>query len=407
MNKIFKIAKQELKMTAANKAFVIITLLGPFIILALAVVPSLLIDKTGIAEGTKIGVIGVPEDLEEAMTVAFQENNLELVSGISIEQMKTLLFEDALQGILVLPSDFLQAENYLYYSKTGTDMMISETLSGILNHLAVTTRLEKAGFNPQEVTKLSFKAGMVVRKLGKTGEEEAGQGFSDIFFTSFSFVMLIYMTVLLYGQMIGRSVVKEKTSKTVEIMLSSVTPKQMMFGKILGLGSAGLLQYASWILLALVLVKIVGPVLNLPLPKALNPGNLLYLVLFFICAYFLYSSAYAALGAASEDEQHLGQLAMPLIIFLIIPLMTLTSVIMNPKTPFAQVLSYFPLTSPIIMLARVLVEEPPLWQILLSFFILILSILLMVYLAAKIFRVGILLSGKRFKLQEIIKWIRY
>lgn len=407
MNKILKIAKQELKMTAANKAFVIITLLGPFIIIALAVIPSFLASRTGINEGTRIGILGASPELERDLETALKPTGLETVPGNNFEQFRTLVLDETLQGILVIPQDFPNSERYSYYSNTGTDMVISETLNGILNHLATTARLKKAGLDPAEIAKLSFQAKMEVKKIGKTGESEEGRGFTDIFFTSFSFVMLIYMTVLLYGQMIGRSVVTEKTSKTVEIMLSSVTPRQMMFGKIAGIGSAGIIQYASWIILALLLIKIVGPVFKLKLPVSLTAGNLLYLVLFFICAYFLYSSAYAALGSASEDEQHLSQLAMPLLVFLIIPIMTISSVIMNPKTIFAQVLSFFPFTSPIIMLVRILVENPPFWQILVTFLILVVSIIFMVYVAAKIFRVGILLTGKRFKLKEIVRWIKY
>ena len=407
MNKIFKVAKQELKMTAANKAFVIITIIGPFLIVALSVIPTLLTSGTAVSEGSKIGLVGAPADLEGSLSRALSYSGIETVSGPGFEQMRTLLQEETLQGILVIPPDYVNARSYDYFSRTGTDLLVIETLNGVINHIALTQRLKQAGLNPESVQQLSFKADIAVRKLSRSGEEVVGRGFMDIFMTSFSFVMLIYMTVLLYGQMIGRSVVTEKTSKTVEIILSSVSPKDLMFGKILGIGTAGILQYSFWIIIAAVVIKFLGPALNLSLPGSLTLGNLLYLSLFFICAYFLYASAYAALGSGSEDEQHLGQLAMPLLLLLIIPLITISSVIMNPKSTFALVLSYIPFTSPIIMLARILVDKPPAAQILLCFAILIGTILLMVFLAAKIFRVGILMTGKRFKLAEIIKWVKY
>ncbi|MFZ3110174.1 MAG: ABC transporter permease, partial [Rectinemataceae bacterium] len=189
--------------------------------------------------------------------------------------------------------------------------------------------------------------------------------------------MMIYMTVLLYGQMIGRSVVTEKTSKTVEIMLSSVTSRDLMFGKILGLGLAGLLQYAIWVAMSLLLTLVVGPVFNMSMPVGLTMENMGWLVLFFVLAFFLYSSAYAAMGAASEDEQHLGQMAWPLLIFLMVPLVMIST----------------------------LVSDPPVWQLVLCLAILSASVVGMAFLAAKIFCVGILMTGKRAALKEVLRWV--
>ena len=217
--------------------------------------------------------------------------------------------------------------------------------------------------------------------------------------------MLLYMTVLLYGQLIGRSVVMEKTSKTVEIMLSSVTARDLMFGKILGLGLAGLLQYGVWVSMAMILTKLVGPLFNLAVPPGLSAGNLFWLVLFFILAFFLYASAYAALGAASEDEHNLGQIAWPLLMFLVIPLVMIGTLVTSPDSSLSVFFSLFPMTSPIVMLVRILVSPPPSWQIILCVALLLVSVAGMALLAAKIFRVGILMTGKRAKLKEILRWI--
>jgi len=407
MRRTLTIAKHELRMTAANKAFIIITIIGPFLIIAMSVIPSLVATGTGISEGTRIGVVGADSALEQSLAVALPPHNIEILPGNDFEAMKKLVLADEIQGILVVPVDYIHADRFQYFSKTGSDVIVIETLSGVLGGIVVARRLMDAGLNPALVDSLSRRPELDVSKIGKTGETEGGKGFMDIFTTSFSFVMLIYMTVLLYGQMIGRSVVTEKTSKTVEIMLSSATPRELMFGKILGIGSAGLIQYAFWISIALVLIKAVGPLLGISLPVSLTAKNLGYLVAFFIAAYILYSAGYAALGAASEDEQHLGQMAWPLLIFLIIPLLTMSSTIMNPYTPYSRFLSFFPMTSPIVMLARVLVEEPPLWELLLCFGILAVTIVLMVIVAAKIFRIGILMTGKRVRIPELVKWLRY
>ena len=218
--------------------------------------------------------------------------------------------------------------------------------------------------------------------------------------------MMIYMTVLLYGQLIGRSVVQEKTSKTVEIMLSSLSPRELMFGKILGLGIAGLIQYGVWFGMGIALITFIGPALNVQMPQAISVNNFVWLIVFFILAFFLYGAGYAAMGAAAEDEHHLGQLALPLIIFLIIPMVMISPMIMNPNSPFVVILSYFPMTAPIVMLVRILVHMPPLWEIALSLGIIISSVIGAGFLGAKIFRVGILMYGKRPKLTEVLHWIR-
>jgi len=268
-------------------------------------------------------------------------------------------------------------------------------------------RIVESGVDPALVAKVLSPPSFEVIKLDKGGVEKAGgnNAFVEVLLTALVFVMLIYMTVLLYGQMIGRSVVTEKTSKTVEIMLSSVKSRDLMFGKILGLGLASLLQYAVWISMVFLLKRLVGPLLGLSLPVGISTDNLVWLVVFFILAFFLYASAYAALGAASEDEQHLGQMAWPLIMFLMVPLVMISALVTNPDSTLVVVLSLFPLTSPLVMFVRVLVSSPPVWQLVLCIALLVAAVAGTAILAAKIFRVGILMTGKRPTLKEVLHWV--
>ncbi len=407
MNNMFKIAKQEFKMTAANKAFIIITIIGPFLILALTVLPTLLVDKTmQIEPGTTIGISGIDHNFYNVLSSSLTGSNIEIFQEDNIEKLRKEVTDDKIHGFVTIPDNYLTSDDFSYYSKNGTDLLVFETLNGIIGHMVVSERLQNAGFDAAQVNTLSAKPGFNHLKVAVDGDSE-GQGFMSILFTALSFVMLIYMTVLLYGQMIGRSVVNEKTSKTVELMLSSVTPRQLMFGKIFGIGLAGLVQYAFWITIGLILITFIGPAFDLTIPQSLTAGNLFFLALFFVLAYFMYSAAYAALGSAAEDEMHLGQLGMPLIFMLIIPLMVVSPIVMNPASGLAVGLSLFPFTAPLIMLVRILVEAPPVWEIAASIGIVLITILLLIWGSAKIFRVGILMSGKRFKFGEIIKWIRY
>jgi ABC-2 type transport system permease protein len=210
------------------------------------------------------------------------------------------------------------------------------------------------------------------------------------------------MTVLLYGQVIGRSVLTEKTSKTAEIMLSSVRPMDLLFGKILGKGLASLLQYGVWVTLSAGVLKLVGPRLGVTIGAGLSMSTLAYLVLFFVLAFFLYCSLYAALGAASEDEQHLGQLALPVVLFLIIPIVLITAIIGTPRAPVIIALSFFPLTAPIVMFLRILVGAATTWEILVSIGLTLVTTAAVIWLSARIFNAGILMTGKRFTIGQVL-----
>jgi ABC-2 type transport system permease protein len=397
---------------AANKAFVILTILGPFLILAVTVLPGLLsMNPKALSGGEPIAVSGGDPGVLAALEGAssFQGRSVVTIGQDerSIADARKLVLSGKLAALVMLPHGWEDSGASLY-TKTGTDAVLYGAVEHVVDARARESRIARSGVDPALARELARRVELSVVKIGSGDtEEESGEAdFIQTLFTAMSFVMLVYMTTLLYGQMIGRSVVTEKTSKTVEIMLSSVSPRELMFGKILGLGLAGLLQYGVWVSLALVLTKVAAPLIGIAPPPAISPANLGWLVTFFVLAFFLYASLYAALGAAAEDETHLGQLAWPVLIFLIVPLVMISSFVSNPGSPLSVALSLFPMTSPIVMLIRVLIAPPPFWQIALCLGLLVASVYLAAAAAAKIFRVGILMGGKRATLREMVRWIR-
>lgn len=407
MNKLFKVARREFLATAANKAFVIITLLGPVLILAVSVLPSLF--ATGAAaSGSKLALVGGGEAIRPALAAALGGDS-SVVQVEDAEAAKAGVLDGSYSAALVLEPGWASAKNIPYYSKTGTDIVLYSKVASIVDSVSREARAQASAIDPALLASILKGPSVDMRKLAvDSSAESQSSGANDylgIMLTVLGFVMLIYMTVLLYGQLIGRSVLQEKTLKTVEIMLSSVSPRHLLWGKILGPGAAGLIQYGFWIFMALGVSSLFGSSLGIAMPDALSAGNLLWLVAFFVPAYFLYAAIYAALGAGAEDEQHLGQLAWPVIIFLIIPMVMINVFVMTPDSSISVFFSYFPLTSPIVMLIRVLVAPPAAWEIALSYGILLASVLAAGMLAAKIFRVGILMTGKRRKLGEILKWV--
>ncbi len=408
MRKLFQVIRHEFRLTAANKAYVILTILGPFLIFAVTVLPSLLVQKPGaIAKGKPLALYGAPPAVQTALGAAFAGMDIEVKNLPDEAAAKDAVLAGTNVALLSVESGWPDSGRAVWYSKSGAEIALYSTASAVLDAAAREMRIVQSGIDPALVARLLTPPAFEVVKL-EAGGKEASAGndsFFEILMTALVFVMMIYMTVLLYGQMIGRSVVTEKTSKTVEIMLSSVTSRDLMFGKILGLGLAGLLQYAIWMVMSLLLTLVVGPFFHMAMPAGLSMANMGWLVLFFILAFFLYSSAYAAMGAASEDEQHLGQMAWPLLIFLMVPLVMISTLVTNPDSSVALVLSLFPMTSPIVMLVRLLVSDPPVWQVGLCLALLAASVVGMAFLAAKIFRVGILMTGKRSSIKEVLKWL--
>ncbi len=408
MRKLLAVAKREFKAATANKTFVIMTILGPFFIFAITVLPTLLTNNpTVMGSGKTVALYTADPALSDFLAGAIEGQGMSLLRVTDSQEAKDLVLAGEYAGYVEVPASWPDDEAR-YFTKTGTEATVYGSIGAILGSYATQERVREAGLSQEQAQRLLSRPELRVIKLGANQSEETKteEDFLGILLTALTFVMLIYMTVLLYGQMIGRSVVQEKTNKTVEIMLSSLSSRDLMFGKIAGLGLAGLVQYAVWVGMGVLMVTVVGPAFGLSLPAAVSVANFLWLVVFFILAYFLYAAGYAALGAAAEDEHHLGQLAWPLILFLVIPMVLISTMVMNPGSPLVMALSFFPLTSPIVMLVRLLVSAPAWWELALCIGLLLLTVYGIAAFGAKIFRVGILMTGKRPKIGEILRWLR-
>ena len=407
MNKILRIAKMEFRMTAANKAFIIITILGPFLLAAVTFLPTLLArNAASIDEGTVVAISGGDDVLKDALNKAFKEAPITIYYSQETETLEQAVLDREIQAYIEIPDNYLEAESFSYFSATGADFVQRDSMRNYIGDVIVALRMRREGLDAGRIAYLSARPRFEAKSLTNGGEGGKRDEIS-IIMTAIAFTMLLYMTILLHGQSAGRSVLREKTSKTVEIMLSTVRPVELLFGKLFGQAAAGIAQYAIWVATAWLLIKLVGPAAGVSVPVTLSATTLFFLILFFILAFFLYSSAYAAIGSGAEDESHMGQLGWPIIVLLVLPMITASTIIIDPNTPFVLFLSFFPFTSPITMFIRILISIPPASEILLCVAILVVTVLAVTYGSAKIFRVGILMSGKRFKLGEILRWIRY
>ena len=402
MKKIWNVVGHEFRMTAATKAFIILTILGPFLLIGITVVPAL-VSQSAERRGVKIAVIGMSEQMFAAVSVPLEQLGINLYpSDLSVESLERGIREENLYGYLVIPDTILSGADLELVTGEFPDYRIVEAIKGVIGQIVMDERIKQAGLDSAQIRALTAAVEIQSKQITRSGAKAQTDTFSFIMI-GITFTMMLYMTILLYGQSIGRSVVQEKTSKTVEIMLSSVSELDLLFGKILGQAATSLLQYTVWIGMALIGARLIGPGLGLDRLPQLSVSTLLYLVLFFLLGFFLFASLFAALGAAAQDEQNLGQLSWPVIVVLVFPMVSAGPIITAPSSSFSVFLSLFPLTAPIVMFVRILVSDPEGWQVILSVGIQVVTVLVTMLLSAKIFRIGILMTGKRFTLAGVVR----
>jgi ABC-2 type transport system permease protein len=225
------------------------------------------------------------------------------------------------------------------------------------------------------------------------------------FASVYALFFLMYFVILFYGMNVARSIIEEKTSRIFEVLLATIRPEEMMAGKVLGVGAVGLTQIGIWIVAGLVFAKL--GLLAAGASFSITPVQVGFFILFFLLGYVLYSSVAAALGAMTSSEQELQQMNMFLMLPLIACSLVILRVVRDADGVVAQAFSFFPFCTPLIMYVRIAVHQPPAWQIALSILGLILTILLVLWFASRIYRVGILMYGKKPNLPEILRWLKY
>jgi ABC-2 type transport system permease protein len=408
LKRFFLITRHEFKVTAANKGFLITTLVGPVLIIVFAVLPSIGMEmamESGPPDDAAVALFAPDGALRDVVSERLSQAEVAVQLPASDEAARAAVIEGTVAAAVLLRAEREGSyRSFTYIAPQGSDIRLSQVVERSVSDAVVSHRLTAASMDESEIERLTEPPKMM-RVAAKDGAD-SGDPFQDAFMIAFAFVFLLYMTVIFYGQLIARSALGERTSKTVEIMLSSVDPLELMFGKVFGKGLAGIIQYGLWIGLALLLGTVAGPQLGIDVPPALSGGNLLALFVFFVGAFFLYSSAYAAIGAGAADEQHVGQLGIPLLAMLIVPMVLIAPIVMAPDSGLSVVLSIFPFTAPIVMLVRVLIGSPPLVHLIISLAILAATIAVTVWIAARIFRVAILASGTRPTLRQLLKYAR-
>ncbi len=326
---------------------------------------------------------------------------VETVAGELNERVR----RNELDGYLILPPDILQDGEVKYYGRNVGDVFTREQLKDRISRAVRDQRMDEEKISQALIERLNKPVKMAAIN-SESGQQESGGGFFFVLVIGF----LIYIMIIMYGQVILAAVVEEKETRIAEMLFSSVRSFPLLLGKLIGVSLVALTQFAIWGLTFLALASL-GPSLlaakgiNVSLPSV-PPVFFLYFFLFFLLGYFVYATLYALVGSVVTTTQEGGQMAMPVLFLLIIGFYFSFPVIRSPNSGMAFWASMFPFFSPITMIVRIVTQTPPAWQILLSLVIGYGTVVLLMWLAARIYRTGMLMYGKRATIPEILRWMR-
>jgi ABC-2 type transport system permease protein len=450
MNKISVIIKREYVTRVRKKSFIIMTILTPLLMAALIILPTTLMMNQE-ADFKKIAVIEDKSDLFKGVVKNTKDVEFVYLENTRVEDLKNSFEKAGYYGILYISPELVNTPNAI--------QLISKQQPpiGLLQHIesSLEKEIERQKLltykidNLDEIMKnIETKVFIKTIKIDESGKvEETSTGIAMALAYILGFVM--YMMVFIFGSQVMRGVIEEKTSRVVEVIISSVKPVQLMMGKIVGIALVGLTQFLIWIFLTIVTVTVVKTTIlqkndlteiTQTVPQNLMSGDqqvvgtsktedispqfaefskmfenamnqrwgliIICFIFYFITGYLLYASVFAAIGSAVDNETETQQFMLPVTIPIILALMVAIGTMQNPESSLSFWCSMIPLTSPIVMMARIPFGVPY-WQIGVSMTLLLVTFLGFVWMAAKVYRTGILMYGKKTSWKEMWKWLRY
>lgn len=411
MTKALAVAKWEFMEKVKSKAFIIGLVLMPVIILIFAVLPGLLASKPD-DRPIVIGILDETGRIFESLRSRLDEHKLpdgrpnyilkDLRNGGDIPQLKLIATEmvisGEIEGFFTIPSTVADSGNVEYRAQNVVNFRIASRFSKAVEDIIVENRLVKDGYDPNRIRSLLADVDVRSIKLSSKGEESES-GFREVFFSAYIFIMALMFLVLTSGQLLIRSVVEEKTNRVIEVLLSSCSARDLMVGKILGLSALGLLQVLLWGAIGLAVTLKTGSSLFLT-------ENLLLSAVYFALGYIMYAAIFVAAGSPVTTEQEAQQITSYVSLLLVFPIVLAIPAMQNPDSTLIKVLTFIPILTPAFMLLRMPIQMPATWEIIATISLLVISTAALMWIAGKIFRIAILVYGKRPTVRELIRWLR-
>lgn len=436
MNKIGLIIRREYLTRVRKRSFLIMTFLGPILMAAIYIIPIMLALNSS-NENMRIAVVDESHWFENR----FQDNKehtFVILPGQPIDSVKNLVKENIFDMALYVPPTQLNIpSNAIVYSIRQVPMEVETYISRVMQKEIEDQKLMANGVDPEIVSAVKTDVNLSIMRMDEKGNEK--ETFTKVQFTlGIALAMLVYMFIIFFGGQVMQGVAEEKTNRIIEVIVSSVKPFQLMMGKIIGVSLVALTQFVLWIVLTGALYLGFSTFMGLSNPEMLSSGTVMAqqisnenvmnnesvqsilqivhsidfgtiiatFLIFFILGYLLYATLYAAIGSLVDNNTDAQQFTLPVTVPLIVAIISSFYIVNNPDSSLSVWLSMIPFTSPISMMVRIPFGVP-IWQIVLSIVLLAGTFVLMTWIAAKIYRTGILMYGKKLSYKEIFKWLKY
>ncbi len=436
MNKIGLIIKREYLTRVRKRSFLIMTFLGPILMAAIYIIPIMLALNAN-NENMRIAVVDESHWFEDRFTNNEQHTFVNMPSQ-PIDSVKELVKKGVFDMALYVPPTQLNIpSNAVVFSLKQVPMEVETYISTVMQKEIEDQKLMAKGVDPAIVSAVKTNVNLQIMRMDENGNEK--ETFTKVQFTlGIVLAMLVYMFIIFFGGQVMNGVAEEKTNRIIEVIISSVKPFQLMMGKIIGVSLVALTQFMLWILLTGVLYIGFSAFIGISHPDSLSQGTLmsqeitsngimgneavqnivqiahsidfgtiiLSFLIFFILGYLLYATLYAAIGSLVDNNTDSQQFTLPVTVPLMVAIISSFYIVNNPDSSLSVWLSMIPFTSPISMMVRIPFGVP-IWQIVISIVLLAGTFVLMTWVAAKIYRTGILMYGKKLSYKEIFKWLKY
>lgn len=427
MNKIGVIISHEYRTRVRAKWFIISTLLAPLGLALLIAVPVIAAMLAGDGTEGKVALVD-RTGLIAPTVVASDTARFELAGSRTEQNLAAAVQDESIQAYVVIPDNVLDSGTVTMYSRGGSGIAFSSSIESALEPVITRTRLTQRGTDTSVISLV--EQGVRVIGLKQTDEGVKADASEASAMIGYISGFVIYMLIFLYGSMVMRGVVEEKANRIIEVIASSARPFEIMMGKVVGIGLVGLTQLTAWFVLGSIVTSVAGIALSssLPAPDPANPMmqggglsavlaqegialpeiqivSILMFIFNFFAGYFLYASLFAAVGSAVDQEADANSLTFPITLPIGITMLFIGNVIAAPNGTLATVLSMIPLFSPILMTVRVAATDVPWWQLLGSMVLSVGGFFGAIWLASRIYRIGILSYGKKPSFKEIARWI--
>lgn len=416
MNKTLTIVQWELKRGLRSRAF-LVSMLMPLVVLLFAIVPTMMAVKGSVNERA-VGIIDLDGSVYETLSKHISQNIVDKEGNalFSLQEylstpenhdtlVNTLVKDGYTDILLVIEPEFSKQGKIRIYHRQDIGIEEISRLQQTLKQYNMEQRIISLGLTRENMNYVLEKPDFEIFEIGKGGDASHSNlivryGVPGIF------LWLLVMGVVMSSSMLISGVIEERSNRIIEILISAVKPRELMTGKIIGIGMLGVFQIIAYMLVILAFTAYSGSLLNMDLKLSdVFTIDILWYFLYFIMGYFMYASLYVGLGSLFDNERDAQQSVGYLSLFAVLPIMLIQPIMMNPQTPLVSILSFIPLTTPFIMILKIGMLSAPFWEIILMMLYLIFWMLVIVWAGSKIFRTRLLMYGKRATLKEILQWI--